>query len=110
MEAINIPVVGAILEKEENGKIYVLVQTRRKPWTPYHNTIESPVGWIKQRENIYQALQRKVKEETNLDITHINEQKILVDDFTIGYNPRYCTQQLQNGLPWIMLGFVCRSA
>lgn len=113
---INIPVVGTIIEKEKNGKTYILMQTRRKPWTPYHETLETPVWRIKQRENIYQALQREVKEETNLDITHINTQRNftpsldagLTNDTTIGYSPRYCTQQLKDGLPWMMFGFVCK--
>jgi len=104
----NIPVVWAIIEKIIDWEKYILVQTRWKPWTEYHNTIETPVWWIEERENIYDCLAREILEETNLTITHINKQHKLSWDNSIGFNPFYCTQQLAIWLPWIMLCFVCQ--
>lgn len=107
-KTINIPVVWAIIEKEENWEKYILIQTRWKPWTEYHDTIETPVWRIEDWENIFVSLYREIKEECNLEISHINKQEANVWTNSIWFNPLYCTQQLADWLPRIMFGFVCK--
>lgn len=72
-----IPYVGAIIERNNNGVIEVLIQTRWKPQNDpvYTGTFEFPVGTLdKPYENIFDALARdlgsfckttkKIKEQT----------------------------------------------
>jgi len=106
--SLNIPVVWAIIEKIIDWEKNILIQTRRKPWTEYHDTIETPVWRIEDRENVFDWLTREVKEECNLTITHINLQDSYHWENSIGFNSIYCTQQLANWMPWIMFCFVCK--
>ena len=107
-QSANIAVVGAIIEKQEDWEKYILIQTRWKPWTEYHNTIETPVWRIEDWENIFESLSREIKEECNLEISHINKQEAYTWKNSIWFNPFYCTQQLADWLPRIMFGFVCK--
>lgn len=106
--SLNIPVIWAIIEKMIDWEKNILIQTRRKPWTEYHDSNETPVWRIEDRENVFDWLAREVKEECNLSITHINSQHSYLWENSIGFNPFYCTQQLANWMPRIMLCFVCK--
>ena len=61
---INFCFVSAIIERERNGEIEVLVQTRWKPHSDpvYSGTLEIPAGGIKRYENVYDAITREVFE------------------------------------------------
>lgn len=66
------PAVGAIIEKKENGKDYILIQTRQKENDCHTNgMIEVVGGKIREYENIFSALAREVQEETGLKLTKI---------------------------------------
>ena len=111
---ICIPVVSAIIERQNKGEAEVLIQTRWKPERDpvYSGTLEIPAGWIDKYENVYDALRREVKEETGLEVT-----KITPDIHTKSYSPRddesfafvpfCCQQQTKGGRPWIGFVFLC---
>ena len=63
-------VVSAIIEKIEDGKRYVFMQTRWKPKASpdYLGVLEIPAGGIDGYENAYDAVKREVREETGLEI------------------------------------------
>ena len=65
-----VPIVSAIIERQRDGEIEVLVQTRWKPDKDpkYSGTLEIPAGGIGPFENIYDALRREVFEETGLNV------------------------------------------
>lgn len=110
-------IVSAILFKKMGGEVRIFTQTRWKPKISptYSGMLEIPAGGIDPYENIYEALRREVKEETNLDVT-----KVIGDYQSKIYNPRHkdrafifkpfiCQQVLEtnNGLPWIGFVFLC---
>ena len=70
-------IVSAILFKKQGNEIKIFTQTRWKPKSSptYSGMIEIPAGGIDSYENVYDALKREIKEETNLDIIRI------IDDF-----------------------------
>ena len=111
----SLPVVTAIIERQQEGKTQVLVQTRWKPDRDpvYSGTLEIPAGVIDEYENVYEALKREVFEETGLTITKIkpdNKTKTYTtgkDDASFGFMPFCCYQQLKNGRPWIGFAFLC---
>ncbi|MBI5530715.1 MAG: NUDIX domain-containing protein [Candidatus Doudnabacteria bacterium] len=117
-EGKNIPVVGAIIERENNGQAEVLIQTRWKPeWDPvYSGTIEMPVGWIEEYENLFDALKREVFEETGLTITKIKPNvqtkkfSLKEGDESFAFAPYFCFQQTKGGKPWIGFIFLCEVA
>lgn len=110
-------VISAILLKKENGETKIFLQTRWKPKTSptYSGMLEIPAGGIDSYENVYDALKREVKEETNLDIVKIIDDyqgEILEprkNDKTFVFRPFICQQALEtnNGLPWIGFVFLC---
>jgi 8-oxo-dGTP pyrophosphatase MutT (NUDIX family) len=110
-------VVSAILLKKEKKEIKIFLQTRWKPKSSptYSGMLEIPAGGIDSYENVYDALKREVKEETNLNIIKIindyygdvfNPRK---NDKTFVFKPFICQQALEtnNGLPWIGFVFIC---
>ncbi len=113
---INIPIVSAIIERTRNGKTEILVQTRWKPNRDpiYSGTLEIPAGWIREYENVYDALKREIYEETGLVLTGIkpdirtSEYKTDKNDSAFAFVPFCCQQQLKGGRPWIGLVFICR--
>jgi 8-oxo-dGTP pyrophosphatase MutT (NUDIX family) len=110
-------IVSAILFKKEKKEIKIFLQTRWKPKSSptYSGMLEIPAGGIDSYENVYDALKREIKEETNLDIVKI------INDYNGGilsprkndkafvFKPFICQQVLEtnNGLPWIGFVFVC---
>lgn len=114
--AMAIPYVGAIIERDNNGVIDVLIQTRWKPHSDpiYSGTFEFPAGTLdRPYENIYDALAREIWEECGLRlkrIKHESKTKIMhsnKNDEVFGFRPFCCTQQLKNGKPWIGFVFIC---
>jgi 8-oxo-dGTP pyrophosphatase MutT (NUDIX family) len=111
---INGTVVSAIIEREHNGEIEVLVQTRWKPKKDpvYSGTLEIPAGGIESYENIYEAAKREVWEETGLKVTSFypDIQTAIYaprDDDCFAFVPFCCQQQLKGGIPRIGIVFVC---
>jgi 8-oxo-dGTP pyrophosphatase MutT (NUDIX family) len=110
-------IVSAILLKKDTKKFKIFLQTRWKPKVSptYSGMFEIPAGGIDSYENVYDALRREVKEETNLDIVRIigdyqsevfNPRK---KDKAFIFKPFVCQQVLKtnNGLPWIGFVFLC---
>lgn len=65
MEIFAKPAVGAIIEKIEQGKRYILIQTRNKESGGIENGMtEIPAGKIREYENIFDALRREIWEES----------------------------------------------
>jgi 8-oxo-dGTP diphosphatase len=110
-------IISAILLKKEDNELKIFLQTRWKPAVSptYSGMIEIPAGGIDSYENVYVALKREVKEETNLDIVKIiNDYQSDIDnprqgDKSFVFKPFVCQQALEtnNGLPWIGFAFLC---
>lgn len=110
-------VVSAILLRKVDGEVKVFLQTRWKPGVSptYSGMIEVPAGGIEPYENVYEALRREVKEETNLDVARVIDDyrgEILTlrpGDSSFAFRPFICQQVLStnNGLPWIGFVFLC---
>jgi len=114
----NIPVISAIIERNNNGTTEVLIQTRWKPNRDpiYSGLIEIPAGWIDCYENVFDAVKREVLEETGLTISSIKQEsrskiyKGKNDDENFAFMPFCCQQQLKGGKPWIGFVFICEAA
>ncbi len=110
---INIPVVSAIIERMNEWKKEILIQTRWKPWvSEYSGTLEIPAGWVDKYENIYEALKREVEEETGskiIKITPDNKTDIVWfhNDWAYAFEPYCCQQQVKGGLQWVWFVFLC---
>jgi 8-oxo-dGTP pyrophosphatase MutT (NUDIX family) len=112
-------VVSAIIEKTEDGKQYVLMQTRWKPKASpdYLGVLEIPAGGIDGYENAYDAVKREVREETGLEITRfIDDERTSImytrpGDASIAFRPFLCQQVLETngGLPWVGFVFRCEA-
>lgn len=111
-----VPYVAAIIEREKNGEIEVLIQTRYKPNSDplYTGTFEFPAGTLdKPYENVFDALAREIDEECGLKLKRIKVDsrtevfKTDKEDAVFGFRPFCCTQQLKNGKPWIGFVFLC---
>lgn len=112
-------VVSAIIEKVEDGKRYIFMQTRWKPQASptYLGVLEIPAGGIDGYENAYDAVKREVREETGLEITHfIDDEQTPVmytrpGDASIAFRPFLCQQVLETngGLPWVGFVFRCEA-
>lgn len=112
-----LPFVGAIIERRVGDKKQLLLQTR---WNPkrdprYSGTLEFPGGILDRKfESVFDTLEREIKEETGLVLKEIvqgsrdPDTSTGKDDATSGFQPFYCTQQLQGDYPWIGCIFVCR--
>jgi 8-oxo-dGTP pyrophosphatase MutT (NUDIX family) len=112
-------VVSAIIEKVEDGKRYIFMQTRWKPQASptYLGVLEIPAGGIDGYENAYDAVKREVSEETGLTITRfIDDEQTPVmyarpGDASIAFRPFLCQQVLETngGLPWVGFVFRCEA-
>jgi 8-oxo-dGTP diphosphatase len=112
-------VVSAIIEKVEDGKRYIFMQTRWKPQASptYLGVLEIPAGGIDGYENAYDAVKREVNEETGLIITRfIDDEQTPVmyarpGDASIAFRPFLCQQVLETngGLPWVGFVFRCEA-
>ena len=112
-EGLYIPFVAAIIEKEERGRKYVLIQKRHK-WQDqkYCGAWEIPGGKFRAFEDVFDTLRREVREECGLEITEISGEKEKVqytnrsDESTI-IKP-YCVTQMKEG-PFVGLVFLVKA-
>lgn len=109
-----IPYAGAIIERTVNDEVEVLVQTRWKPHADpvYSGTFEFPAGVLdKPFEDVYTTVAREIKEECGLTLKSFKDQdrnEVMTPlGKTIGFRPFCCTQQIENGKPWIGFVFIC---
>lgn len=113
-EPLYIPFVGAIIEREHEGKKQILIQIRDKKLdSKYSGSIEIPGGKFRAFEDIYQTLKREVKEECGLVITSIKGEEKRVsfenrEDESDIIIP-FCVTQMAKG-PFIGLIFVCKAS
>ena len=113
-----IPFVAGIIEREHDGQLQMLIQTRvqEHAFATYTGTIEFVAGVLDVRyEHVYEALAREIHEETGLTlISVIDDLQTVVwtsaggADAAFGFRPFCCTQQLRGGYPWIGFIFRCR--
>ncbi len=109
------PAVAAIIEKEYNGKKYILIQQRNKENDGIETGLtEIPAGKIREYENIFDALRREIWEETGLTITQIKgEENLIVSESngyqTISFMPFCSTQNLRGGYSIILQTFICQT-
>lgn len=114
-ETFGKPCVGAIIEKNENGVDYILIQERNKQNNiPDNGLLEIQAGKIREYENIFNALRREVMEETGLTITEIQgEDESAVcecNGYTvISFNPFYSSQNLSGGYSIMLQTFICKA-
>jgi 8-oxo-dGTP diphosphatase len=110
-----IPYVAGIIERQHEGKLQLLIQTRWKPSRDplYSGTFEFVAGVMdKPFENVYEALARELQEEVGLKLKRIiNDSRTSVyspqrNDASFAFKPFCCTQQLKEGKPWV--GFIFR--
>lgn len=115
MEIFAKPAVGAIIEKTNKGKRYILIQERHKEDGGFENgMIEFPAGKVREYENILDTLCREVYEETGLRITSIRGEENMVSDTTNGYEtisilPFLITQNLSGGYSIVLQTFICHA-
>ncbi len=114
---VNVALVSAIIERERDGTVEVLVQTRWKPDTDpvYSGTIEIPAGGMHAYEDVYDTVRREVFEETGLRVTSFHPDVRTrtyapKDDDCFAFVPFCCQQQLRGGIPRVGFVFVCRVA
>ena len=108
-----VPIVSAIIERERNGEIEVLVQTRWKPDKDPQESgmLEIPAGTMGKYENVYDALRREVFEETGLTVIKVKpdirtETHMQRADEVFAFVP-FCCQQQTRGKPRVGFVFVC---
>jgi 8-oxo-dGTP pyrophosphatase MutT (NUDIX family) len=110
------PAVAAIIEKEENGTKFILIQERQKYNGGIENgMLEIPAGKIREYESIYDTLRREVREETGLTLTHISgEENTIIRDIngykTVSFTPFCSTQNLSGGYSIIVQTFICHAS
>lgn len=115
MEVFAKPAVGAIIEKEINGVLHVLIQERCKEEHSEDNgLIEVPAGKIREYENIFDSLRREVWEETGLKLTEIQGEEETVITNCNGYkvmsfNPFYSSQNLSGAYSIMLQTFICKA-
>ena len=108
-----VPVVSAIIERQRDSKVEVLVQTRWKPGKDpkYSGALEIPAGTLELYENIYDALRREVYEETGLRVTGFKpdirtQTHTQRGDDSYAFVP-FCCQQQTHELNRVGFVFLC---
>ncbi len=110
-----VPFVAAIVERQHQGRLQLLIQTRwnTKYQSIYNGTFEFAAGTLDiEYENVYTAVAREIKEETGMVLKRIiddSQTKVHSPqgvDAAFGFRPFCCTQQLREGRPWV--GFIFR--
>lgn len=109
--------VAGILERIEGNVKKVFIQTRWKPKTSpiYSGMFEIPGGRINDYENVFDAIDREVKEECGLKIIAFRNsfrgESFKVDQFeqTMIFQPLICQQVLNknDGKLWFGFVFIC---
>lgn len=114
-ERFVIPCVGAIIEREINGKHCVLVQTRQKEGGGDTNgKLEIAGGKLREYEDIFHAIRREVWEETGLTVTVIRGENGKMLDESSGaafqsFEPFCITQNLCGAYSILLLTFLCEA-
>lgn len=114
-EGFAVPCVGAIIERDVNGRRCVLVQTRQKDGGGDTNgKLEIVGGKIREYEDIFQALRREVWEETGLTVTVIRGEngKVLDEASNAAFQsfePFCITQNLGGAYSILLLTFLCEA-
>lgn len=106
--------VGAIIEKNVNGRYYVLIQNRiRIDDITQNHLIEVPCGKVRTNKNIFDILKYRVKEETGLILTDIKGKRTIYNshpNFLIqGGVPFYMCQNIENQFPICILFYICKA-
>lgn len=115
IEKFTIPGAGGIIEKNENGIDYILIQERFKENLKAENgLIEIPAGKTREFENIYECLKREIKEETGLEVYEIDGEKDAVIYESNGYKvlnyiPFTSTQNMEGYYPIMVQTFICKA-
>ncbi|MCW1296741.1 MAG: NUDIX hydrolase [Candidatus Parvarchaeota archaeon] len=104
--------VGAIIERNKDDGLEVLLQTRWKKGDKYHGFIEIPAGRLRAGEDVISGLEREVKEETGLKITKIKPEinlrrKNKYGDIGHAFVP-FCGTTY-SGFPVVGFVFVCEA-
>lgn len=113
-EKFSIPGVAGIIEKEMDGKCFILIQERWKEEAKSEEgLIEIPAGKIREFENIYDCLRREIKEETGLDVVEIEGEKDatifeLNDYKVLSYKPFAHAQNIKGNYPIMVQTFICK--
>ncbi len=113
-EQLYIPFVGAIIEREVDGRTQILLQIReKKDDKKYTGCYEIPGGKTRAFEDVYETLRREVKEECGLVLTFVKDENKRLDfknqeDTSTLIEP-FCITQMQNG-PFIGLIFLCHAS
>ena len=107
------PAVGAIIERNVNGKDCILIQKRYKEGDT-DKLLEIPAGKIIEYEDIFQALRREIREKTGLKIKEIKGEGDVkvskVNDYTItSFMPFCVSQNLCGGYSLMVQVFICKA-
>lgn len=109
------PAAAGIIEKEESGKQYVLLQDREKADAEMESGLwEIPAGKIREYENIYDCLRREIWEETGLTVTEIQGESDSVWYESNGYRvlqytPFASTQNVSEAYAIMVQCFICKA-
>jgi 8-oxo-dGTP pyrophosphatase MutT (NUDIX family) len=115
IEKFTIPGAGGIIEKNENGVNYILIQERFKENAETENgLIEIPAGKTRAFENIYECLRREIQEETGLEVYEIEGEKDAVIYESNGYkvlsySPFTSNQNVEGHYPIMVQTFICKA-
>jgi len=113
---MNLPFIGAIIERGDKENKEVLIQTRSNIRGPqeYNGTYEFCAGIMDiPFENVFDTVKREIFEETGLklkEIKDLNKTKTFKSkngDLSFGFRPFCCTQMIKGGCPWIGFIFIC---
>lgn len=109
------PGAAGIIEKEAEGKRFVLLQDREKAGGETESGMwEIPAGKIREYENIYDCLRREIWEETGLTVTEIEGESEAVWYESHGYRvlqytPFSNAQNISTVYPIMVQTFICRA-
>lgn len=115
IEEFMIPGASGIIEKNENGTDYILIQERYKENAEAEKgLIEIPAGKIRKFENIYDCLRREIWEETGLEVYEIEGEKdsIMYESNgykVLNYTPFTSAQNVGDNYPIMIQTFICKA-
>jgi 8-oxo-dGTP pyrophosphatase MutT (NUDIX family) len=103
----------AIIEQESAEGMLIVVQVRNKPYEG-GKWLELPGGRVEEFESLIHALRREVREETGLEVTHIQGldtrlETSLADSNVECFAPFAVYQTLQGPVDSMGVYFLCRA-
>jgi len=103
----------AIIENEIVGTSAILIQMRDKPYEG-GKWLELPGGRVEEFESFFDALKREVKEETGLNVTHIQKSDLRIEMGSTDANveclePFAVYQTLKGPVDSVGVYFLCRA-